>query len=204
MADLYHTPEYRIHEQCASELKAAGVTPAALLDIGCSVGQFTRAWKAVFPELRSTGIDNDFVALSAAQNHCDRVICATLSNECRIVKFHYGMEYTTGSSYYPEISDHGFVAIDTWATTLDWLLPHGNFDVIKLDTQGSELDILIGGRNLVAKANIVIVETSGETPLNEGAPNAGAVLSHLKNEGFDNQEAFMHRGDRNYDWICTR
>ena len=56
--------------------------------------------------------------------------------------------------------------------------------MIKLDTQGSEIDILKGGKNLVNRSSVIILEVSF-IEYNEGAPLAEEVLSFMNEIGFD-------------------
>ena len=57
------------------------------------------------------------------------------------------------------------------------------FDLIKIDTQGSELDIITGGINLCNKAKGILLEVS-LTQYNEGAPLYQEVISFMENIGF--------------------
>jgi len=57
------------------------------------------------------------------------------------------------------------------------------FDLIKVDTQGSELDILKGGENLVSRASAIILEVS-YIEYNEGAPSQQETLDYMKEIGF--------------------
>jgi FkbM family methyltransferase len=54
---------------------------------------------------------------------------------------------------------------------------------LKIDVQGSEMDVLDGGRVTLARTSGVRVETSLRE-LYEGAPTIGPVLSRLDREGF--------------------
>ena len=58
------------------------------------------------------------------------------------------------------------------------------FELIKIDTQGSELDILKGGQNLVSKSSVVILEVS-YVEYNLGSPLAEDVISYMKSINFD-------------------
>ncbi len=57
------------------------------------------------------------------------------------------------------------------------------FDLVKIDTQGSEKDIIQGGINLVKKASALILEVS-YIEYNEGAPTAEEVTDFVKQVGF--------------------
>ena len=58
------------------------------------------------------------------------------------------------------------------------------FEVIKMDTQGSELDIMKGGKNLCKRASIIILEVS-LVDLNEGAPIYDEVAVFMDDFGFE-------------------
>jgi hypothetical protein len=57
------------------------------------------------------------------------------------------------------------------------------FDLIKIDTQGSELDIITGGIELCKKAKGILLEVS-LTQYNENAPLYDEVIKYMKNIGF--------------------
>ena len=52
-----------------------------------------------------------------------------------------------------------------------------------MDTQGSELDILRGGKNLISKASAVILEIS-YFEWNLGAPLADEIIDYMESIGF--------------------
>jgi hypothetical protein len=53
-----------------------------------------------------------------------------------------------------------------------------------MDTQGSELDIIKGGKNLCKKASAIILEVS-LVDLNEGAPTYDEVIGFMDDFGFE-------------------
>jgi hypothetical protein len=68
---------------------------------------------------------------------------------------------------------------------LDDLFTEGTkFELIKLDTQGSELDILRGGKNTVSKSSAVILEVA-YVEYNLGSPLAEEVIDYMKSIEFD-------------------
>jgi FkbM family methyltransferase len=92
-----------------------------------------------------------------------------------------------GNSYYKEITSYFKDAIEVklLSTTLDNMAFNVNFDFIKLDTQGSELDILKGGNKLVKYAKYILLEASIK-PYNENAPLFNDMVEYLFSKGFHN------------------
>ena len=95
---------------------------------------------------------------------------------------------STGGSIYKEITpQYGNVTpVSLSAITLAELcraekLPQPDF--IKIDTQGSELDIVEGGLEIFSRANYVLMEMS-ILQYNDGAPSFDQYVSRLKEIGF--------------------
>ena len=91
---------------------------------------------------------------------------------------------STGNSFYKELtqfySDDQLDIINENGIMLDDLFEkESEFDLIKIDTQGSELDIITGGINLCKKAKGILLEVS-LTQYNEGAPLYGDVVEFMK------------------------
>ena len=61
------------------------------------------------------------------------------------------------------------------------------FDIIKIDTQGSELDIIKGGLKAVKKASYVILEVP-TLQYNEESPLFDEVIDYMKQIGFSKYE----------------
>jgi hypothetical protein len=57
------------------------------------------------------------------------------------------------------------------------------FDFIKIDTQGSELDILRGGENICKKSKAILLEVS-ILPYNNGAPLYEEVIKFMEDYGY--------------------
>jgi Methyltransferase FkbM domain len=110
-----------------------------------------------------------------------------LSNPGReYVNFYNGSN--TGDSYYKETTKHyddqGSIRLP--CVTLDALvkehdLPLPNF--IKLDTQGSELDILAGAESFLSSVDLIYTECP-IVKYNHGAPNIQDYLDYFKRKRF--------------------
>ncbi len=81
-------------------------------------------------------------------------------------------------------SDDQLDIIKTTGIKLDDLFESDSeFDLIKIDTQGSELDIIEGGLNLCNKAKGILLEVS-LTQYNENAPLYDEVIDYMTSHGF--------------------
>ena len=69
---------------------------------------------------------------------------------------------------------------------MDIIFKNHKFDFIKLDTQGSELDILRGGNELIKNTHSVLIECS-VIPYNQGAPLMEDVCAYMHDIEFDIQ-----------------
>lgn len=95
---------------------------------------------------------------------------------------------TGGDSYYKELTEHydNIAPVKRRTVTLDKYCEKNNIplpDLIKIDTQGSELDILAGGQKAMANAKVVILEV----PIfayNNGAPGFVDYLQFMAERGF--------------------
>ena len=67
--------------------------------------------------------------------------------------------------------------------------------MIKIDTQGSELDIIKGGKNIISQAKYVILELSLKE-YNKNAPNITDTISYMNLLGFNNMRIID-----NHVWI---
>jgi FkbM family methyltransferase len=143
-----------------------------------------------------------------------------ISDEIKEVTFHLdgkGKESTgPGNSYYLEDTNH---YIDTPSeqritNTLDNIYDDSYvFDLIKMDTQGSELDIIKGGKNLIQRTKAIILEENLYR-YNFGAALHAEIKEYMDSIGFelvgllddkqrtilnrDGQQVFQHEIDTLY------
>lgn len=164
--------------------------PYRILDIGANIGQFHRLAKNTYPEA--------FIFSIEASPECEAYLKEITQN------YHIGLlakdnkEYDyfsrkdaptgTGNSIYRELtpfySDDKLEIIKHQGIKLDELFEsESQFDLIKIDTQGSELDIISGGTKLCKKAKGILLEVS-LTQYNEGAPLYEEVIQFMKDFGF--------------------
>lgn len=91
-----------------------------------------------------------------------------------------------GNSYYKEDTRHyvGTPQETRTTNTLDNIYSDEDiFDIIKMDTQGSEMDIIKGGLNLISRTKALILEEN-VVPFNIGAPLHDEVRTYVESLGF--------------------
>lgn len=195
------------------ELQVSGFEPRRILDIGGNVGQFAAICHGVWPGAHVTSVEANETCRARLAANADECHIALLSDREREVTFwtHDLNEVSQGCSYYRETLDcfPHTVPVEMQTTTLEKLLAGCEpYDLVKLDTQGSELDIIRGGREIVRQAQYVLCEMQCDTPSNEGAPTRADVEAELASLGFGDGLLleWWNDGDRrvNEDWIYRR
>jgi len=176
------------------EVRDLGINPKSILDIGAHTGQFHGWSKRVWPDvgvfmIEANPLHKDTLNKLAMVNG-DSSLIAALGDEVREVTFYTRSDkpQTEGNSYYKE---HNYWDIPQLVQESKVMLKRLDdifeddavFDLIKVDTQGSELDILKGGKNLVSRASAIILEVS-YIEYNEGAPSQQETLDYMKEIGF--------------------
>lgn len=165
-------------------------TPSSVLDIGANVGQFYHKCKEVFPEAEYHLIEGNVhcePGLSPLNVPYD--ICL-LSDDEKDVDFYVRKTELrcTGNSIYREkthyFADDDIIVEKIKTITLNRLFGDRTFDLIKIDTQGSEIDIIKGGIDLIKRAKGVLMEVSIEE-FNTGGPLEPYVNNFMYAIGFE-------------------
>lgn len=170
-------------------------TPKSYLDIGVCKGHAIPFILETLPSIIKVDMieacklhENDLKRVSDKYNIPYKI--EVLSNEIKEVDFYLdGLgESSTGpgNSYYKEDTKHYIngVSEKRITNTLDNIYGSTeHFDLIKMDTQGSELDIIKGGLVLISKAKGIILEEN-IVPFNFGAPLHKEVKSYMESIGF--------------------
>jgi len=171
------------------DLRFKGYAPRTLLDIGAHIGTFTRDFLQTFPDCKPTLIEpNPFCDEALAQLPYERHAVAA-SREAGQATLFLTKEWlqSTGTSLYREktafFRDEVVVERAVQKVRLDDLFRGRRFDFVKIDTQGAELDVLLGGETVLRQADYIMVEVS-VVEFNAGAPPAEAVFAQLARMGF--------------------
>jgi hypothetical protein len=169
------------------------INPKNILDIGAHIGEFNQYSRFYFPNSYILSIEgNKDCEISLKNKNINYLICL-LGNENKKVIFYKNKNnlICTGSSIYKELSYHydeeNVIKEELELKTLDSIFVENNinidFDFIKIDTQGSEIDILKGAKNSLKNTKCILLEVSYK-PYNEKAPLEHEVINYMKSIGF--------------------
>ena len=164
-------------------------TPESILDIGANVGQFYHEIKKIFP--------NSYYYLIEGNDSCEVVLetlnvdysISLLSDIEKEVDFYVITHEPrcTGNSIYREntsfYDDDQIIILKKQTKTLSNILNNKVFDLIKIDVQGSEIDIINGGIDIIKNAKAVLMEIS-LVEYNQNAPVKEFVYEYMSNIGF--------------------
>lgn len=166
-------------------LKAQGFYPHTILDVGAYRGYWASVVQATtYPESIYTLVEADPECISfLSQTDMEYHSAVLDSSERDALFFKCQTGCGEGNSLFRENSPHPFGQTMVRTQTLDKLFAGRQFDLIKLDVQGAELAIIAGGREVVEKAHILILETQCQT-YNPGAPLAHEVCAVLGQLGW--------------------
>ena len=165
--------------------------PHRILDIGANIGQFHKLAKQVFPQSFIFSIEASPDCEPYLKEFTEDYYIGLLAKDNSTYNYYSRKDAPTGTgnSIYRELtefySDDKLDVIKQVGIKLDDLFTEDSeFDLIKIDTQGSELDIITGGMELIKKAKGVLLEVS-LTQYNEGAPLYDEVITFMQSINFE-------------------
>jgi FkbM family methyltransferase len=156
--------------------------PKSILDIGANVGQFYNEIKTIFPNSYYYLIEgNDSCEVVLETLNVDYSICL-LSDYEKEVDFYVRKNEPrcTGNSIYREntsfYDDDQITILKKQTKTLSSILNNQTFDLIKIDVQGSEVDIIKRAKGVLMEISLV--------EYNQNAPVKEFVYEYMTNLGF--------------------
>lgn len=184
------------HTNYLKKMKAEGINPTVVYDIGACVLHWTNKAKEVWPNAK-------FIAFEAMQEcaflyqeqELDHHI-GILSDSEKDVTFYKNVWAPGGNSYFKENSRWSDKAEEYYGPEfevkvrteyLDKIRAKRNFpfpDLIKMDVQGAELDILRGSPFILDHASHLILEIP-KVDYNIGAPEQKEIVKWLKERGWE-------------------
>jgi FkbM family methyltransferase len=178
-----------MNKQVLEGLKAQGYRPRTLLDVGAHVGSFALQFLQVYPECVPVLIEpNPFCQTELSKLPFEKHEIAASDKPGRAELF-LSKEWlqSTGSSLYREnthfFRDEAVIKREIDKARIDDLFQGRQFDFVKIDTQGSELDVLRGGQEVLRHADYILIEVS-LVEYNIGGARAEDLFSQLTAMGF--------------------
>jgi len=179
---------YLMGEKLSTALRlfeSKGVPLRVVYDVGARHGDWAKAMRKVLPRSEFVLFEANESCAPVLKQSGFRHFIGVLSSEAKLVDF-YASD-STGDSYYKENTPRydSIAPSPRQTNTLDSLVEtHGlpPVDLLKLDTQGSELDILRGGLAALKACSLAYLEC----PIlnyNSGAPTLQAYLDFLGEHG---------------------
>ena len=160
-----------------------------LLDIGANSGDWAISQKMFSPELYIYCIEGNEKNSQQLERRFLPYQIALLSDSEKEVKFYFNKnnDVCTGMSYYLEKNDH-YVDKNHFlrkTVTLHKILTQQEtcYDSLKIDTQGSEIDILKGAGEYINSFKVICLETSLEE-YNIGSPDQDEVIKYMESIGY--------------------
>ncbi len=178
-------PDWDRQRSRLGALRQMGFTPRTVLDVGA----YRSYWSSVIKEttwptaqyhlieadedcepwLKESGFTYDIALLGGEEKEASYYRCQTGCGE--------------GNGIYPENSPYPFEPVKRQMKRLDDVVAGRQFDFIKMDCQGSELDILRGGQETIKHAHVIQLESQVQE-YNEGAPFFENVMLATRHWGF--------------------
>lgn len=160
--------------------------PESVLDVGANVGHWAKWARGNWPLARLTLIEANPGCMEALEATGEEFYIALVGRKPkRNVKFWSAEPTATGASAYKELTGiyEGVEPVLLEQHTLDDLLYDRSYDFAKLDTQGSELDIIEGSPRIFSGVKAILMEISIK-PYNRGAPFGIEVFERMARLGF--------------------
>lgn len=173
-------------------LKNSGFTPRTILDIGAHQGSWSKLVRQIWPEstifMIEANTDHKQELQQVAWTNGFEI--ALLGEKAKKAVDYYASTsaFDTGNSIFREQTSFfdNCEIRKLPMVTLDSIVKKRNLkniDFIKLDTQGSELNILKGAKKTILHTEFILLETQN-LEYNLGAPDTCDVLLFMKNLGF--------------------
>lgn len=161
----------------------------SILDIGANIGQSATLFKNINPKADILSIEANPACESELKKRADNYLIAALGADSSEKEFFINKSEPTcqGASFFREQTafyKDGNVNISNIKTCrLDDLIGDAEYDFIKIDTQGSELPIIIGGQKTIKKAKWILIETP-VVEYNKGSANSSEIIYAINKLGF--------------------
>ena len=171
-----------------NRLKKLGFNPSSILDIGAHHGFWSLSSMYVYPKADYTLIEP--IKYKELEHHCSQLPNFNLKNLLLLnttKKVDWYEKKNTGDSIFKEKTNHfaDCEPLKKETTFLDnEFKENKKFDLIKIDCQGAEIPILVGGLCLIERTEVIILELPFAGQYNEGVLSFLEHIDFMKEIGF--------------------
>ncbi len=167
------------------------LTPSFVVDVGARLGDWSKEANQHWPNAAFWLIEANIECFEQLKESPFNFEICALSDKEKEVDFYTlkNCPTATGASYYrentPFFSDDNVAVRKCRTTTIDNELHPDQAETVllKLDTQGSELDILKGGERFLKNCAAIVIEIS-HVEYNQGAPLASEIAKFMAEHDF--------------------
>ena len=180
-------------------LKRQGLMPKTIIDVGANVGQFAVASSKIFPESNIYSFEPNPPCVTQLQKNVSalgnvKVYQLALGETKGEVEFHVNSHSHSSSilplatshlEAFPDARESSVIRVEV--STLDRVFETVELQhpvLLKLDVQGYELPVLLGGRNLLTRVDYVLLEASFK-PMYQGEPVFVDIEKKMREFGFE-------------------
>lgn len=166
--------------------KSLGINFKKVLDIGAYLGTWKDMFQKIFPEAEILMIEANQEKEEILKKKGKYFIALLGAEDEKIVDYYKceNEDISSGNGIFIENTNYKFRPEKKKTIKLSTLLKNqSGFDLIKIDTQGSELDILKGSIEIVEKTKFLLLELS-IVEYNFKAPRYLQVIKYLEENNF--------------------
>ena len=172
-------------ERRLTHYKSFNVKFDNVLDIGAFKGEWTKTFKKYFPE-------SNVLMIEANEDHEEDLkkvgeykIALLGEEDGKEVDYYKAVgKIQTGNSIYKEETTTEFKPVKKKTIRLPTLIGiNKSYDLIKMDVQGSELDIIKGALPIINNTTLLLLEVN-LYQYNKGAPLIADVMDYISKLGF--------------------
>jgi len=173
------------HEKRFNHYKNLNIKFKNVLDIGAYEGHWSRLFTSIYPDANVLMIEANKEKEKTLKEIGNYRIALLGERDNETVDYYKCLDgVPTGNGIYQENTEFKFTPEKRRTITLPTLLgSEKGFDLIKMDVQGSELNIIKGALPIIKKTKYLLLELQ-TFQYNKGAPQIEEVVSYLHGLNF--------------------
>jgi FkbM family methyltransferase len=173
------------HEKRFNHYKNLNIDFKNVLDIGAYEGHWAKLFTSIYPDASVLMIEANKEKEKTLKEIGNYRIALLGEKDNEIVDYYKCLDgVPTGNGIYQENTEFKFTPEKRRTITLPTLLgSEKGFDLIKMDVQGSELNIIKGALPIIKNTKYLLLELQ-TYQYNKGAPLIEEVVSYLHGIGF--------------------